>query len=305
MTSKKAVLLLAFGGPDSLDDIKPFLENILSGRKLSEPLIQDIKNRYALIGGKSPLKEITTAQAKALEQKLCESGEDTSVYVGMRYFHPYIKDTINKIHADGHKEFTALIMAPQRSGYTVRGYERDIVQSIESEHLDITYSLISYFHSNKMFQEAIADNIISEISSMKNKEEMILLFSAHSLPLKFMGPEDPYVKHIEETVKGVLSFIEPLKWKLAYQSKGMIQGDWLEPSVDSILDELPGERIKNVLIVPVGFVSDHVETLYDIDIVYRKKAEALGLIFFRTRSLNNNPKFIQALAEVLRSKEKG
>lgn len=297
---KKAVILLAFGGAESLNDVEPFLQNIMTSRKPSPKMIEEIRERYRLIGGKSPLCDITRGQTSALQDLLDTSGKgDYLVYTGMRFSRPYIKDTIREIHERGIHDITAIIMAPQKSGYTEGAYQRDIHSALSGLDPAPHIRLISEWYDNVNYLKAVSEKIRRSLSSFSNNEKTVVIFSGHSLPIKFMGSDDPYEKQISDTIKGILNITGPLNWKLGYQSKGMIPGEWLGPDVDSILESLPGEGYKNVLLVPVGFVADHVETLYDIDIVFRKKAETLGLHFERSASLNDSPLFIKALKEIV------
>ncbi|MFQ5561262.1 MAG: ferrochelatase [Nitrospinota bacterium] len=298
-----AVLLLAFGGPESLNDIEAFLGNILSGRKLSPEALAEITERYRKIGGRSPLSEITAGQAGALEVCLEKKGFPVKVYCGMRYWHPFIKESVKALAAFGHTKVVSLIMAPHYSGYTVKGYRDDLDLALGELGLDLELSFITEWYDNKQFQQAVAEKIEKQISGFKDPGKTAVIFTSHSLPVKFLGPDDPYVKQIRETVDGVVGLLKkPISWNIGFQSKGMIPGEWIGPPVDEILDSLPGEGYKNVLIVPIGFCADHVEVLYDIDIVYRKKAQKLGLNFARTESLNTSSRFIEGLSEVVLGK---
>jgi ferrochelatase len=298
--NRKAVLLMAFGGVESLEDVEPFLKNIIKGREPTLKMVEEIKERYRLIGGKSPLREITFRQAGALQESLRKRGQRVySVYTGMRYWHPYIKDTLTEIHKAGITSIIAIVMAPHRSNYSALAYQTDLKAALEGLTPEPEVEFISEWYKNRHFQEAVAENIVKGLTFFHNREKTVVIFSAHSLPIKFMDPKDPYVRQIEETINEIITITGPLKWKLGYQSKGMIPGEWLGPDVDSIMGRLTEEGIENVLLVPVGFVSDHVETLYDIDIVYRKKAESIGLKFNRTPSLNDSPKLIDALTDIV------
>ena len=296
-----AILLLAFGGADSIEAIPSFLKNVMKGRVPSPEMIKTIKERYREIGGKSPITGITRLQAQALQKQL-EKKSDASlnVYIGMRHWNPFIKDTLSKITDEGCKKIIALCMTPQRSNYSANGYEKDVFAGLDGLKEKPGLTFVSEWHMNYRFHQAVAEKITEAMIPFKeNGQKTAVIFSAHSLPLKVMDNDDPYVSQINETINGVLSVTGELDWKLGYQSKGLSPGEWLEPTVDSILESLPAEGYKNVLIVPIVFVSDHVEILYDIDIVYRRQAESLGLNFQRTKSLNDSPKFIEALSEIV------
>lgn len=299
-----AILLLTFGGPDSPEAISPFLESVMKNRTPSSELLDTIKKRYCQIGGKSPLTELTRKQAEAL-QRLLEKKTKASfkVCIGMRHWHPFIKDALAKITEAGCKNIIAICMTPQRSNYSADGYEKDISEGLKDLKERPKVTFVSEWHLNRCFHEAVAEKIAEAIiPCQKNKQKTAVIFSAHSLPLKFVDKDDPYVDQIKETINGVISYTGPLDWILGYQSRGLAPEKWLEPTVDSILESLPGDGYKNVVIVPIVFVSDHIETLYDIDIVYRQKAESLGLNFNRSKSLNDSPKFIEALSEIVLEK---
>ena len=296
-----AILLLAFGGADSIEAITPFLKNVMRGRTPSPGMIKTITERYSKIGGKSPITEITCKQAEALQKQLEKKSEvPLRVYVGMRHWHPFIKETLSEIADTGCEKIIAICMTPQRSNYSANGYKKDVFDGLEGFKEKPDISFVSEWHMNQRFQEAVAEKITEAMLPFKeNGQKTAVIFSPHSLPLKVMDNDDPYVEQIDETIKGVLSVRGNLDWKLGYQSKGLAPGEWLEPTVESILESLPKEGYKNVLIVPIVFVSDHIETLYDIDIFYRRQAESLGLNFRRTKSLNDSPKFIEALSEIV------
>lgn len=297
---QKAVLLMTFGGVESLEEVAPFLENVTGGLKPPQRVVEEVKERYRLIGGRSPLREITLRQAQSLQTRLDKICKGTyRVYTGMRYWHPYIMDTLHEIQDAGIDVVIAVIMAPQSSGYIARGYQADLDAAAKELKPGITIKLIVDWHLNRMYLEAIAEKILEGLASFEDRQKTAVIFSAHSLPLGFLEPSDRYVSQIEETISGLTAITGPLKWKLGYQSKGKRAGDWLEPDTGSIMEGLPEQGFENVLIVPVGFVADHVETLYDIDIEYRRKAESIGLGFRRTASLNDTPKFIEALRDIV------
>ena len=328
-----AILLLAFGCPDSIESIEPFITNVMGGRKPSPNQLQKIKERYLMIGGHSPLLDITRRQAEALEKKLNSTssfsppykggdrgGRYFKVFVGMRYWHPFIKDTLNEIKNSGAERIVAVVMAPHYSKISTDGY----IKAVNEAMAELTplfpplekggeggfdISFINNWHTHPLFLEAVAEKINKGFSYFKdiNKKEIQVIFSAHSLPIPPLEKggeggfrDDPYAKQLNETIEGIIRHTGDIIWHLGFQSKGMSAGEWLEPTVDSILERLSKDGKKYVLIVPVGFVSDHIETLYDIDIFYKETAKSLGLIFHRTESLNDSPKFIDALIDIVK-----
>ena len=296
----KALLLLAFGGPRSLDDVEPFLTRLFRGRKPSPEQLGRIKERYRLIGGCSPLPEITFKQAIALENSLNAKGCPFKTYVGMRYGHPLIEETLKKIIEDGIREIVALPMTPFRSRASTGAYVEEVNQLRESVAEKTEISFVEGWHLHPLFIEAIRGKIEEGLMQFvpEERKKVHLIFSAHSLP-KSLVEDDPYVKDMEESVKEVLKKVEPLPWHIAFQSKGMGPGEWLGPDVESVLEELSKRKIREVLIDPIGFVSDHIEILYDVDILYRDKAKLLGMELKRTPSLNFSKRFIEALTAIV------
>ena len=296
----KALLLLAFGGPRSLEEVEFFLTRLFRGKKPSLEQLERIKERYRLIGGSSPLPEITRRQAKGLEQKLNDKGYRFKSYVGMRYGRPLIEETLKEIFRDGIREVIAIPMAPFRSGVSTGAYLEEVnrVQKNLGEQMEISF--IEGWHLHPLFLEAVREKVREGLMQFtpEEKKRVHLIFTAHSLP-KPIVERDPYAKEIEATIKGVLEKIDPFPWHLAYQSKGGGPGEWIGPDVESVLEELSKEKIREVLIVPIGFVSDHIEILYDIDILYKKKAELLNIILRRAPSLNYSGRFIEALATIV------
>lgn len=296
----KALLLLAFGGPRSLDEVEPFLTRLFRGRKPSPEQLDRIKERYRLIGGASPLPEITFEQAKALENRLNTTGNHFKSYVGMRYGHPLIEETLRKILQDGMKTVMALPMAPFRSRASTGAYIEAVTQAQKKFEEKVDISFVEGWHLHPLFLEAIQEKIEEGLLKFTEEERqrIHLIFTAHSLP-KSLVESDPYVKDMEESVRGVLKKIEPFPWHVAFQSRGMGTEEWLGPDVESTLIELSQQKVREILIIPIGFVADHIEVLYDIDIFYREKAESMGMVLKRTASLNFSGRFIEALATIV------
>jgi len=328
----KALLLLAFGGPRSLEEVE-FLLTCLFGRKPSPELLERVKERYRLIGGCSPLPAITERQAKALEEKLNSRGYSFKSYVGMRYSQPLVEETLKEILQDGVKEVVAIPMAPFRSRFSTGAYKEELnrANKISGEKLKITF--IEGWHSHPLFVQVVAERVVEGLKQFtpleimprcseagldfriipagfnaspefltgftpKERMRVHLIFTAHSLPESIVG-NDPYVEDMKESANEVLKKIEPFPWHMAFQSKGGGLGRWIAPDVESVLVELNKIGIKEVLIIPIGFVSDHIEVLYDIDILYKEKAESLGMVLKRTHSLNFSEGFIEALATIV------
>ncbi len=306
---KKGVILLNLGGPDRLEAVQPFLYNLFSDRDiiklgpffLQRPIALLIsllrskksKRSYRLIGGFSPLRVITSAQADALRERLKEKGYP--VYIGMRYWHPLIEDTVKEMKAQGITHILAIPLYPHysiaTSGSALNHLKRCLKES------GIFFKSVNSWPDNPYYIKALRENIKKALERLKEPEKAHIIFSAHSLPVSFIEKGDPYVKELMITIKEVMKEIT-LPWHLSYQSKsGPVK--WLSPSTEEKLKELSSMDIKEVLLVPISFVSDHIETLYEIDIYYREIAEKLGIRLTRTESLNTNPLFIETLYDIV------
>jgi ferrochelatase len=298
------IILLNLGGPDSIDAVKPFLYNLFSDRdiiRLGPEFLQKtiasliirakLKNTiaaYNLIGGKSPLPGITISQARKLEEIV----SPVRVYVGMRYWHPFTEETLEQMSRDGIKKIIALSLYPHYSvattGSSIKHFEK------AASKYSFEYSCITSWFDHPLYINALAELIEQGIRSFDSTPAV--LFSAHSLPKKFVDAGDPYVLEIQGTIESLTRKLD-LNWFLSWQSKtGPVK--WLEPTTEHMLNELAGKGIKNLLVVPISFVSDHVETLYEIDILYVDIARNLGITLKRAESLNTSVKFIEALADI-------
>ena len=302
----RAILLLAFGGPRSLDEVEPFLTRLFRGRRPSTDQLERVKERYSLIGGCSPLPEITLKQAEALENSLEAKGYPLKSYVGMRYGHPLIEETLKKILEDGIREVIALPMTPFRSRRSTGAYIEEVNRLRKSIGEKTESSLLEGWHLHPLFLGAIQEKIEEGLMEFtpEERKKVHLIFSAHSLP-KSLVENEPYVEDMEESVREVLKKVEALPWHIAFQSRGMGTEEWLGPDIESLLAELSRQKVREVLVVPIGFVADHIEVLYDIDILYRGKAESMGMMLKRTPSLNFSQRFIEALAAIVAEHIKG
>lgn len=272
---------------------------------------------YRLIGGKSPLLDITRAQADALERALNPSatgrgetgkgrigdtetvlvpGSRFRVYIGMRYWRPFIEDTVRRMRDEGIRSTLAISLYPHYSLATT-GSAMERFQEVIREY-PMESSSISSWYDHPLYVASLAGSIRKGLELFGDGADV--LFSAHSLPMSIVEAGDPYVSHIKATIDAVVKKTA-CRWHLSYQSKsGPVK--WLEPSTEEKIKELAGEGVKNLLVVPISFVSDHIETLYEIDIVYKRLAETVGMKLIRAESLNTNPLFIGALKEMVMTK---
>ena len=321
---KNGVLLLNLGGPETLADVRPFLYRLFSTpeiirinntvcRRLLAWIISRARekksqNLYRQIGGGSPLRRITEAQAAALETALAAGENPARVYVGMLCGEPSIEEAFDSITADGIKRLTLLPLFPQYSGTTTGACFRCVQTLVARRKLSekIELSFVEDWYENPLYIEAITDRITSELERFPEKERpgAHILFSAHSLPERCIIKEgDPYLEQTRKCVSLInarlherLNYI--MEHSLAFQSRvGPVK--WLEPSVENVIRDLARRGVRRILTVPVSFVSDHVETLYELDIEYRNLATELGVMDFqRAESLNVHPEFIAALADI-------
>ncbi len=304
-----AVLLLNLGGPDTISAIRPFLQNLFSDRSIIKLPIQPITARiiarsrarkvaarYLAIGGGSPILKLTQDQAQKLEEALKKTGKDCRAYVGMSYWHPFIREAVDEIEKDGFKQIIVLSMFPHYSGATTGSCLLELESILNKRKSSLKVGAIQSWYDDKRYLDALAESV--EDGLTRFTESPTVLFSAHSLPQDFVDRGDPYPKHLDATIQGVLDRIGPVKWSLAFQSRsGPVK--WMEPQTDNVIKEMGDSGVKNLLVVPISFVSDHIETLYEIDIQYKKQALDHGVEKFeRSPSLNSSSLFIEALAGI-------
>ena len=300
---KKAVLVMAYGGPDSLDDIEPYLLDIRGGRPTSPELIEEIRARYALIGGKSPLLEITRAQARALQSCLNEldPANQYLVYTGMRHWKPYIRETAAQMAAEGYTSALAFCMAPHASRMSSGAYLQKLREA--ENDLPISFHFIESWYDQPFLIQALTKKVraAQEQFSPEARRSIHYLFSAHSLPSALRDQGDPYESQLQTTANLLAEELglSAQQWSFGYQSAGASAVKWLGPSIEERLPELAGTGKKNVLITPVGFMADHVEILFDIDIEAQQIARENGVTLARSASLNASPDFIEGLANFL------
>lgn len=314
--SATAILLINLGGPDSLDSVEPFLYNLFSDSDIMgysslilKPLAKFIskkraplvKGYYSLIGGKSPILELTIRQGKALERVLSAHG-NFAVFVGMRYWHPAIEYAAKEMLALPLQKIIVLPLYPHYSitttGSSINEFNRVWRRIGRTE---ITISTVREWYENPLYIDAMSDTIQRTLESYKlDIKSTPIIFSAHGIPLKFIKEGDPYARELKrsaELISGRLGLSG--KYHLCYQSRvGPLK--WLGPSTEEVLKELGEKGVKDVVLVPVSFVSDHVETLYEMDILYREKAKKFGILnFYRVPALNDSPLFIEALKDIV------
>ena len=313
------VLLLNLGGPDELDDVRPFLYNLFSDPEiirlpftwLQKPLAwlistsrsQKSQDNYRLIGGGSPLRSITEQQALALQEKLQEQEASTQVYIAMRYWHPFTEEAIVRIKRDQVDRLVVLPLYPQFSISTSGSSFRLLEQLWKEDQVlqSINHTTIASWYQKPGYLQAMADLIAQELDKSQHPEQVHVFFSAHGVPISYVEEAgDPYQREIEESVALIMQTLgRTNQHSLAYQSRvGPVE--WLQPYTEDAIINLAAQGIKDLLVVPISFVSEHIETLQEIDMEYREVAESVGIHnFHRVPALNTHPIFIQALADMV------
>jgi ferrochelatase len=301
--AKQAVLLLAHGTPETIEQIPEYLRNVTGGRELPTEVVAEIQRRYRLIGH-SPLTEITQTQAWMVEAKLAEAGEPVRVYVGMRNWQPTIAEAVNKMRAEGVEEVAAICLAPQNSRTSVGLYRR----ALEAEAAGLRVDFTAGWADQPLLIEAFAERLLTAwgLLSAEMGAPAAVLFTAHSVPLRTLSasegqPADSYADETRQTAALVAERLPRIgQWSFAFQSQGASGGGWIGPTVEETLVSLAASGAKTVLLQPIGFLADHVEILYDVDIHFRAVAAGLGMRLERPRSLNGSPILAQAVAQLAR-----
>lgn len=297
--------MMAYGGPQSLEEVEPYLLDVRGGRPTVPQLVEEIRERYRQIGRRSPLLSITQAQAKALEDVLNADGDRRfRTYVGMRHWHPYIRDAVGQIVEDGARRMVALCMAPHYSRMSVGAYFQKVREALDELGADLEVTYIDSWNDHPGFIEAVAKKIIAALATFpaKARDRVTVIFTAHSLPARIVGEGDPYPAELQESVDLVVARTGIPHWRFCYQSAGRSPEPWLGPSIEEVISSLAAGGVENMLIVPLGFVADHVEVLYDIDIACRRLASQHGARLERSESLNASPTLISALADLVRER---
>ena len=289
-----AVLLMAYGGPASLDEVEPYLLDVRGGRPVTPEFLAEITSRYARIGGRSPIRELTEAQAAAVGRRL---GAGFPVYVGMRHWHPYIRDAVDRIAADGHRRVVGIVLAPHYSAMSVGVYQKRLLEAARGR---LETALVRSWADHPKFLSAVAERVTQALQRFPAPQAVQVLFTAHSLPERILAMADPYPEELKASAAAVAKLAGLSDWRVAYQSAGATPEPWLGPEAGALLTELAARGHRAFLIVPFGFVCDHVEILYDVDVTYRALAARLGVQLERTASLNDDPLLVEALSGLAR-----
>jgi ferrochelatase len=281
---KPAVVLMAYGSPAEPGDIRPYLEDIRSGRPVSDKAVEELTERYRRIGGRSPLDDVTEAQRAALEREL-----GLPVFVGMKHWQPRIAEAVDRALAGGAETIVGLVLAPHYSRLSIEEY-RERLEAALGDRAELRF--IESWHTHEPYLALLADRV--------RGTDAHVVFTAHSLPERILADGDPYRDQLLETSQLVAERAGLARWSFAFQSASPTGEPWLGPDILDELDELKAKGVERVLACPIGFVSDHLEILWDLDVEARERSAELGLEFDRIRSLNDDPAFVHGLAELVR-----
>ena len=302
------VLIMAYGGPNSLEELPGYLSDIRAGRPTTPAVLEEISHNYSRIGGSSPLLEITRQQIAAVSEKLEAAAPGVfRTYLGMRHWAPWIEEVIGQMLDDGITHAVSLVLAPHFSKLSVAKYQGKIADGLEMYHGQMDFRNISSYHDAPKFIQALADRVEQGINSWPEDErdDVHVIFSAHSLPVRIIKMGDPYDEQLRATARLVAdkAGLADDRWSWSYQSAGRSPEPWLGPQLQEYIPELHREKgVDKIVSIPVGFVSDHVEILYDIDIQAQEVAQELGIRLERPPALNLDPLYIDTLVDLILAK---
>lgn len=296
--TNSAVLVMAYGTPRDLDDVERYYTDIRHGRPPAPELLEELKERYSAIGGRSPLLEITRSQARGIEQRL----EGLRVYLGQKHSAPFISDAIQEIASAGAESVVGLVLAPHYSALSVGDYERRVRRAAEEVGWDGSIEMVESWHLEPGYIAFLVDALEEALSQIPEdrRDRAVVVFTAHSLPERILQQDDPYPKQLRQTAEAVAARIDMPRWRIGWQSAGRTPDPWLGPDVLEVIDEEASAGTSAIVVCPCGFVADHLEVLYDLDIEAADAAHARGLAFARTRAPNDESPFLDAVAGVVR-----
>jgi len=296
------VLLVAFGGPERPEEIRPFLQIVTAGRPIPPARLEEVARHYEVIGGRSPLNALTRRQAAALADALAARGRALPVWVGMRNWHPFLHETLAEMKDRGRRRAVAVILSSLQTEASWARYVDDVAAARDKVGPDAPEVVFApAWADHPRFVDAMVDRTRAALAHIDSARRPAarLVFTAHSVPVA-MAAGSPYAAQLEATARAVAERLGRAGWRIAYQSRsGSPRDPWLEPDVSDVIRALAREGARDLVVVPVGFVCDHVEVLYDLDVAARQVAEAAGVGFHRAPAANDHPDFIAMLADLV------
>ena len=299
-----SVLIVSFGGPQGLADIRPFLANVLRGRRVSPERVEEVAHHYELFGGVSPITEITRRQASGLEHRLANVGLALPVYVGMRNWHPLLPDTLREMYAAGHRNAIGFIAAAQHSYSSCQQYRENVMAArdeLRRDGQDVAVTYAGSWFDHPLWIAANAAHVREALTRLPEalRGKARLVFTAHSIPTT-MAERSRYQEQLKTSSRLVAAEVGVEDWVLVYQSRSGRPGDpWLEPDVSDYLRHARKDGLRAAVICPIGFVCDHIEVLYDLDREAADVCKEIGLEMTRAEAVNDDPRFLDMMADVV------
>ena len=303
MTGPDSVLLIAFGGPEKPEDIRPFLKNVAEGRAIPPERLEEVAQHYEAIGGRSPINDLTRLQAEGLRRALRRENRFERVYVGMRNWHPYLHESLAEMKRNGHLRALGIILSSFQTEASWDRYVTDVAGArarVGAGCPEVAFA--GQWADHPLFLDAMVDRARTALEEVaaERRAGAALIFTAHSVPVD-MAKDSPYSAQIQAATATIAGRLGHQRWLLAYQSRsGSPREPWLEPDIGDVLRALGHEGVTDAVVAPIGFVCDHVEVLYDLDIEARRIARESGLTLHRAKAANDHPAFIEMLADLVR-----
>jgi ferrochelatase len=305
MTERRfGVLLMAYGTPGNADEIEPYYTDIRRGRKPTPELLAQLTERYQLVGGRTPLLEISRTQAARVQAEL---GDAYHVFLGMKHWHPYIRQAVEQMRTAGIERGVGIVLAPHFSRGSIGEYEERVERAKEELEYTLEIDVVPSWHLNEHYLAAVEAHARDAIARFEDPGSVSVVFTAHSLPVRVASDGDPYQVQLLETSSALAGWLDipSDRWAFSFQSAGRTADPWLGPNILETVDRLATNGVREILVVPVGFISDHLEIFYDIDVEAKKAAAARGVRLERIESLNDDPRLIAALSMEARSRAAG
>jgi protoporphyrin/coproporphyrin ferrochelatase len=303
--SHTAILLMAYGSPNRLEEVEAYFTDIRGGRAPSREAVEELTSRYRRVGVPTPLLSVSMELGRELERQLnLDPPEDViyTVHLGMKHWTPRIATAIDEVVDSGADQVIAIVLAPHYSKISTAGYRRQVEQALNGAAPDISLDFVESWHELDGYLQALAENVRTLRAEFANPQEVVAVFTAHSLPMRILNEGDPYQEQLQRTSELVAGRAGIEQWRFSYQSQSHTGEPWLGPDLLDTVEELAGQGHRAVLVASVGFIADHLEIFYDIDIEAKEKADALGIDLRRTPMLNADPRLAQALHALIRER---